>query len=333
MPTVGRASAARLPARALAGAPSLAAVQPRVAGRQPRSRPAPPLPRPSFARLLQAHRGPRRRRGRDLAQGRVRAQAAARRRCGPPGRHRRAPRPLRHPARIRPAPRRPVRPGARHSLHASTLPFRPRRQACGAAHRLAAGRPGRSLRDEPALTNLPRGRQHHGLSPDGASRNPVVSSTGRVLAFDTTATNVARRTSTARSQDVVAIDLATNERRLISQPPGSVTGADAPVVGARRSRPTASASPSPRSPRTSAPATPTASATSSCARASTRSASSASVSGGTAGERAVVRRRHLRRRHASSSSCRQRRTSSRATPTASQTSSCQRPAHRRDHTA
>jgi Tol biopolymer transport system component len=51
---------------------------------------------------------------------------------------------------------------------------------------------------------------------DGASTNPVLSATGRVLAFDSTATNLGSDDPNGPTRDVVAIDLATNERRLVS---------------------------------------------------------------------------------------------------------------------
>ncbi len=67
-----------------------------------------------------------------------------------------------------------------------------------------------------------------GTSPGGASRNPVVSASGRVVAFETTASNIAGPDDNLDQQDIVAIDLATNERRLVSSPPGSLIGANGP---------------------------------------------------------------------------------------------------------
>ncbi len=58
-----------------------------------------------------------------------------------------------------------------------------------------------------------------GTGADGSSERPVLSSSGRVLAFDTTATNIIGPDVNGPVRDVVAIDLATNERRLVSQPP------------------------------------------------------------------------------------------------------------------
>jgi Tol biopolymer transport system component len=66
-----------------------------------------------------------------------------------------------------------------------------------------------------------------GAPANGASEQPVLSASGRVLAFDTTATNLAEADGNGALRDVVALDLATNERRLVSQPPGSA-GADGP---------------------------------------------------------------------------------------------------------
>jgi len=82
-------------------------------------------------------------------------------------------------------------------------------------------------------TSLPSRTFNASLTPEGAasngaSRNPVVSASGRVLAFETTATTIAGPDLNGPIQDVVAIDFATNERRLVSSPPGSITGADAP---------------------------------------------------------------------------------------------------------
>lgn len=55
-----------------------------------------------------------------------------------------------------------------------------------------------------------------GASADGASADVVLSATGRVMAFDTTATNLAGGDPNGAVRDVVTIDLVTNARRLLS---------------------------------------------------------------------------------------------------------------------
>lgn len=55
-----------------------------------------------------------------------------------------------------------------------------------------------------------------GASGNGSSDDPVLSSSGRVVAFDTTATDLGPADGNGAVRDVVAIDLATNERRLVS---------------------------------------------------------------------------------------------------------------------
>jgi Tol biopolymer transport system component len=63
-----------------------------------------------------------------------------------------------------------------------------------------------------------------GAVADGASSNPVLSASGRVLAFDSAATNLVPGDPNGAVRDVFAIDLATNERRLVSE------GGDEPSV-------------------------------------------------------------------------------------------------------
>jgi Tol biopolymer transport system component len=57
---------------------------------------------------------------------------------------------------------------------------------------------------------------------DGASRNPALSATGRVIAFDTTATNVVANDLNGAVRDVVALDLRTGQRRLVSVPASGI---------------------------------------------------------------------------------------------------------------
>jgi Tol biopolymer transport system component len=66
--------------------------------------------------------------------------------------------------------------------------------------------------------------QPDGGPANGGSQDPVLSNTGRVLAFDTTATNLAGVDGNGPIRDVVAIDLATNERRLVSSLPDGTGG-------------------------------------------------------------------------------------------------------------
>jgi Tol biopolymer transport system component len=68
-----------------------------------------------------------------------------------------------------------------------------------------------------------------GESGNGSSDDPVLSSSGRVVAFDTTASNVGAADANGAIRDVVAIDLATNERRLVSSSP-EPGGANGPSV-------------------------------------------------------------------------------------------------------
>lgn len=80
-------------------------------------------------------------------------------------------------------------------------------------------------------TSIPQRTYDASVSPDGAlgdgaSRAPVLSTSGRVVAFETTATNLAGLDLNGPVADVVAVDLATNERRLVSAPLGG--GADGP---------------------------------------------------------------------------------------------------------
>jgi Tol biopolymer transport system component len=62
---------------------------------------------------------------------------------------------------------------------------------------------------------------------DGSSQNPVLSTTGRVIAFDTTATNLGLPDVNGRVRDVFVSDLVSGERRLVSAP-GPDVGADGP---------------------------------------------------------------------------------------------------------
>lgn len=62
---------------------------------------------------------------------------------------------------------------------------------------------------------------------NGASQNPVLSTTGRVVAFDTTATNLGVPDANGPVRDVFAVDRVTDERRLVSAPTGG-SGADGP---------------------------------------------------------------------------------------------------------
>lgn len=62
---------------------------------------------------------------------------------------------------------------------------------------------------------------------DGASQNPVLSTTGRVIAFDTTATNLGLLDVNGPVRDVFASDVVSGERRLVSAPKPEV-GADGP---------------------------------------------------------------------------------------------------------
>jgi Tol biopolymer transport system component len=77
----------------------------------------------------------------------------------------------------------------------------------------------------------------NGTAANGASADPVLSASGRVIAFDTTATNVAGDDLNGPLRDVVAIDLATNERRLVSQGAVAADGpSTAPAISANGQR-------------------------------------------------------------------------------------------------
>ena len=78
-----------------------------------------------------------------------------------------------------------------------------------------------------------------GSQADGPSQNPFLSSTGRVLALDTSATNVFEGDANGAVRDVVKIDLSTGGRRLISASPaeGGANGpSTAPVTSADGNR-------------------------------------------------------------------------------------------------
>jgi Tol biopolymer transport system component len=69
-----------------------------------------------------------------------------------------------------------------------------------------------------------------GGAADGASRNPVLSTTGRVIAFDTTATNLGIPDLNGGVRDVFVSDLVNGERRLVSAPSATLA-ADGPSSG------------------------------------------------------------------------------------------------------